>query len=428
MRKATIKNSLRWLGEHSWQLLIAAVLVGLVLRLGFVLAFPQIGRIEGMDAFEYHRIAVNLLDGRGYSQDGTHPTIFVAPGYPIFLAGIYAVFGQDPYRAKAVQTFLGALLILIAYGFAREVLPRWGAVLVAWIVAVFPDLVVISNYLYTENLFVPLFLLSLWLTHRAWRKQSLALAGLAGLTFALATLTRGTSMLLPVLFAGLYLLLDRFRWRTVALSAVLVAVFVAGMVPWTLRNKREFGAFIPVAVGTGDVLFTGNYLPFDGEYRYEATRALIDSLTLGMPLVERDQVLRKAALTSIKAHPAATAWLTFRKFFRFWLRIYENVPSGKPRQTNWLISLPLALSYYPLLLLSLVGVWAVRIGWRQWADVLLTLLYFGGIHAVLLPIPRYRMPIIPLMAMLAVAAVWYWLADGRRDVEVRKAEAEEVTA
>ncbi|NOZ56781.1 MAG: hypothetical protein GXO73_08360, partial [Calditrichaeota bacterium] len=176
------------------------------------------------------------------------------------------------------------------------------------------------------------------------------------------------------------------------------------------------------------VLFTGNYLPFDGEYRYEATRALIDSLTFGMPLVERDQVLRKAALTSIKAHPAATAWLTFRKFFRFWLRIYENVPSGKPRQTNWLISLPLALSYYPLLLLSLVGVWAVHLAWRQWADVLLTLLYFGGIHAVLLPIPRYRMPIIPLMAMLAVAAFWYWLADRRTDVEVPKAEAEEVTA
>lgn len=428
MRKPAIENGIQWLNGHSRQLVLAAVLVGLALRLGFVLAFPQIGRIEGMDAFEYHRIAVNLLDGRGYSQDGIHPTIFVAPGYPVFLAGVYAFFGEDPYRAKAVQTLLGALLILVAYAFAREYLPVWGAVLVAWVVAVFPDLVVISNYLYTENLFLPLFLLSLWLAVRAWRKKSVGLAALAGLSFALATLTRGTSMVMPPLLAGLYLLLDRFRPRTLLVGGVLVAVFAAAMLPWGLRNKREFGAFIPVAVGTGDVLFTGNYLPFDGEYRYEATRAVIDSLTEGMPLVQRDRVLRQAALASIKTHPGATLWLTVRKFFRFWLRIYENVPSGKPRQTNWLISLPLALSYYPLLLLSLLGVWAVRFAWRNWADVLLTLLYFGGIHALLLPIPRYRMPILPLMAVLAVAAVANWLANQPHDVSVREPEPTEVTA
>jgi len=426
MSRQKIDKGLRWLDRYNRQVLMLAVLVGVILRLGFVLGFPQIGRIEGMDAFEYHRIAVNLLEGRGYSQDGIHPTIFVAPGYPIFLAGIYSVFGHDPYRAKAVQTVLGAVLVLVAYGFAREYVPQVGALVVAWLVAVFPDLVVISNYLYTENLFVPLFLLSLWLVRRAWRRRSLGLAALAGVVFAAATLTRGTSMLVPFLLAGLYLIIDRFRWRTIALSTVLVAVFAAAMLPWGLRNKREFGVFVPVAVGTGDVLFTGNYLPFDGEYRYEATRAVIDSLTLGMPLVERDQVLRKVALASIKAHPGATLWLTVRKFFRFWLRIYENVPSGKPRTTNWLISLPLALSYYPLLLLSLAGVWTIRAAWRRWADVLLTLLYFGGVHAVLLPIPRYRMPIIPLLAVLAVAAILAWFGSRESTDELREAVVEEI--
>ena len=61
----------------------------LVVRIVFVLATPNIGSPQSMDAGTYHSIAVNLLNGNGYSEDGVNPSIFVAPLYPMFLFVVY---------------------------------------------------------------------------------------------------------------------------------------------------------------------------------------------------------------------------------------------------------------------------------------------------------------------------------------------------
>src|SRR5215475_11083901 len=69
----------------------------------------------------YSQIARNLLDHRGYSGETEEPfvpTYVRVPGYPILLAGVYAVFGRDNNRAvrlvqavaDTVTCWLAALL------------------------------------------------------------------------------------------------------------------------------------------------------------------------------------------------------------------------------------------------------------------------------------------------------------------------------
>src|SRR5262249_20597934 len=92
---------------------VVAVLVtaaGLGFRLFLALRLPN---DEPDDGRLYARIATNVLEHRSYSietEDPYSPTFIRVPGYPLFLAGVYAVFGHGNNRAvRIVQAGLDTI-------------------------------------------------------------------------------------------------------------------------------------------------------------------------------------------------------------------------------------------------------------------------------------------------------------------------------
>jgi len=140
--------------------------VALVVRLGYVAATPGYEAVN--DAHNYDVHAQSIAAGHGFARIGSGPsgeTAFRPPGYPYFLAGIYAVTGvehakpTDRYNAGRVAnalvgTAIVALVGLIAYRlFGRRV----GLVAMA-LSAVYLPLVLISGTLMSEPLFAALLL------------------------------------------------------------------------------------------------------------------------------------------------------------------------------------------------------------------------------------------------------------------------------
>ncbi len=86
------------LREH--RTLVLIVLIALAIRLVFFAAVrPWADEILQrailvLDATGYHRLAVGILESRSFDTFGA----FRTPGYPVFVAGVYSLFG--PRRGR----------------------------------------------------------------------------------------------------------------------------------------------------------------------------------------------------------------------------------------------------------------------------------------------------------------------------------------
>src|SRR5215510_2588591 len=108
---------------------VLLTLAGLGFRLFLALRLPN---DEPDDGRVYARIAINVLEHRSYSietEDPYSPTLIRVPGYPLFIAGVYALFGHDNNRAvRVVQAVLDTitcwLIALLALAWAPDSWPE----------------------------------------------------------------------------------------------------------------------------------------------------------------------------------------------------------------------------------------------------------------------------------------------------------------
>src|SRR5580700_5251233 len=103
----------------------AALVAGLVLRLWFV---DYMARVVG-DSLVYGDIAKTWLQHGMYglsadNSTGARPTLIRLPGYPLFLAACFRLFGMENYFAAAcVQIVFELLGCLLLASFVRHIAP-----------------------------------------------------------------------------------------------------------------------------------------------------------------------------------------------------------------------------------------------------------------------------------------------------------------
>ena len=196
-----------------------------------------------IDGREYHAWAVGWLAGTW-----PPPEPFERPPlYPVFLGALYAAFGAEPLAALVAQALLGAAVCALAYAIARELTDDATTALVAAaLCALSGTLVYFDAQLLSASLDVFLTALSLWLLLRAARRGGLPAWVGAGAALGLAIANRG-ALLFWVPLALLWIALARAgdgalgragRARRLAAAAALVAPVLAILAPIALHNAR----------------------------------------------------------------------------------------------------------------------------------------------------------------------------------------------
>ena len=243
------------------------LLLALVVRVGFVVAFP-----DPLEETRYRPIAVNILEGNGFSSDASaphSPSEASAPGYPLFIAAVYAVFGRSVYALTLSQAVLDLatclLVAFVSFSLAPGRLKNGSALWALTIYGIFswPTIVWVAR-VYAETLTLFFTMLTVALCALAIREGSRYWLG-AGVACGLAILTRPDSVLLLagiVLFLSIKLARERASRNASILFGFSLAVGLT-LAPWVVRNYISLHKFQPFASEYGhtrDGYFPTGYL------------------------------------------------------------------------------------------------------------------------------------------------------------------------
>jgi len=386
---------------HRW--LIALIVVAVGLRLVAALAYAPHD-----DANTYWMMATSLMS-TGHMTDGMGNVAYYSAGYSLFLVPFFWLFGATPLVAHLVNVALGGTCVWLTYLVGRHVLPnrRW-ALAAAAIWAVYPVSILYSAYFAKENLMIPLFVLQLLLIFQYPASKRPLLSGfILGVVYGFELIT-GAAILATGLLIGLAILgyrlwpishlVGRLRPALIAISGCLIAVG-----PWLAYTTHELGT--PVLTTNGGFnLYLGNNPKATGR------QIGIEDTPIGpewhdlkdrLGEVKAMSHLGDLAKDYIKANPAHAADLSIKKLAYLW---WPPVQSGKGAESPLEMAMRLVwLTFYALIIpLALVPLLKPKSLSRETIVSFGTVVLYCAPYMLTYVVYRYRLPAMPIMAVLAV--------------------------
>lgn len=323
------------------------------------------------------------------------------PGYSAFLAPFLAFCSVETgvSLARLAQLLLSAALAPLTWRLGlRAKLSEREALVAGAFIALSPMMTYFAARVMAETLFTALVaaLLLVWL--RAWETGRPRDAALAGLLGGLATLTRGVMLPFGGMLALFALLLRRQQPAWLRLLLVCGGVWAAVVAPWSLRNYARFDRFIAVSAQGGWNLYEGLTLDL-AEIARRPYEMSAEAEAQGIKgLFETHEYFGRKAKAWIKEHKAEFARMCVVKAGRFW-RPWPYPPHSA--SVRWGVGLFSAA----LFALGLLGLFSGAARPAGAAFLLAWAFHLTLLHAVFASSLRYRMPVEPVAAVFAGAAL-----------------------
>jgi len=358
------------------------------------------------DPYHYGEIA------RGFVQHGfTTLTRRAASLYPELIALVYGLGGND-FAVVLLQCILHAGTCLLAFSLGRRLYNARTGLLAGLFCALHPMLLRYVPDLHMETLLTFVCMLTVWSAVRFHDQPTVANGALLGVIGMAAILTKGVILPFVVLF-GIISFLSALRTGSTKGVAAVVVMFLTMallLAPWTYRNYHVTGGrFVLITPGASDSFLRGYiftrwefatlqkppYTDAENESNAWFRKIARDSGTEW----EADEVVDEAnnarvAKQMIVTRPLDTARKVVVGLFTFW---YEMTTLK-----NSLIPASLAIVAWAL---AFVG-WrrAHREGRPSWL-IWLPIVVMNVFVAILIPLGRYSVPILPCLMILAAFGV-----------------------
>jgi 4-amino-4-deoxy-L-arabinose transferase-like glycosyltransferase len=421
--------------------LIALILRSLLLIVA--VQYPQ--RTISNDTHSYVQPAESLLASHGYS----FPGVLRTPLYPMFLALIFAFFGENLPIIVLAQVIVSALTVVLTYQAGILLLPRRVALIGAFLLALSLESIIAPFFILTDTLFAFLFLGATYAFLRYWSVKRISWLISSAILMGLSILCRPIAIYFPVVIVILLAMVHWKHWVGLfSKSLVYLVVVSAVMAAWFARSQVVDGAPILSTISNYNLLFYndasldtslhgGNVNQYRDSYSLLVKQALDEK---GLPRTEAnlDREYKTLAVKKILANPVQFAIVQVRDDLQNLLPGWANTlqilaPTGQVgiQGTDVLRHAGLA------------GVFQTYFGGRLWLlililpfIVLLGIVYlsdFAGmiflvrtkgwftLAALILPIAylllipgapsnsRFRIPAMPMICLLAGIGIdWIW--------------------
>lgn len=220
----------------------------------------------------YALFADTIADGHGYIRPTGEKTAYYPVGYPATIAGLKKagdIFGWDRsiFSIKMMNGMFGALTVLLVYLLASRIFDRRTGLAAAALLAVFPSQIYYTGTVLSEPLFTLMWIGALTvLLWKPWSRDGMPWYQLlgAGLLLSYATMTRGITLMFPLVLLGVWLVNLRSKKRALVQTLIVCAGIAVLIVPWSIRNTLAFGQITGPSTNVGNDLCIGNYLGAEG--------------------------------------------------------------------------------------------------------------------------------------------------------------------
>lgn len=401
------------------------VVAALAIRLAFVAATP--GYVLTGDASDYDGHGRSIASGGGFSDTLAYgrPTAFRPPGYPYVLGAVYRLPGVDRGNersridaARIAQAFIGTLVVALIGVLAAQLAGRRVGLVALGLAAVYVPLITVGGSVMSEPLFAVFMLGALVAVLRQRRsahryRWAVAVGVLAGLSI----LTRANALvlLLPLALAA-WNVRPRLSRAALGPPAVLCAVALLTVAPWTVRNALKFDMVVPVSTQLGSAL-AGTYNDAArADTRNPASwrslkrvrdYARFTSQIRRVPEPVLEQQLRTASLAYAREHPGYVVKVAYWNT----LRTFDVAGFHRSRATAAVIRIGRGWSdagvycFWIFAALAVAGsftAFARRTPAFVWA---VPVLMFLSVVFLVVETPRYRTAIDPFVVILAAMAL-----------------------
>jgi 4-amino-4-deoxy-L-arabinose transferase-like glycosyltransferase len=389
------------------------------------------------DAAQYFSVASNLYHYGVYSSkipqssNVAPETDFLRPpGYPFFLYPILAsanTVGEFIQRVTLAQALISSLMVLLVFGTCRLFWPTKYAFVPAFLSTISPHLIAIDQYLLTETLFTFSMVLAMYLTILAFKKKNIFLFFLAGLVLGYMVLIKPVAMILGPFLIPAFVLLNRFKIITKNIFIKGISLFVTGYLlvysPYVLiRTQHSNDGSI-----SGQTVWDKVVIGFDiGLKNFIANKADPVRITESQKMYNDKKYAVNKMVESFKESPLKyLSWYLYGKqiFLWKWDSIYIGDVYQYPMiKKGFDQSLTLAAVHrvmftlhWPLYILFFVGILILcrRNLYGNFKErdhyfltiPLLIMVYYMAIFTILVPLPRYGIPLRPFSYLIAVYAL-----------------------
>lgn len=420
LTRTKVANAMAFLqGERALKYVVASLLLlASVLRVAVAIVLPP--GYFFPDASEYVSLADNLIQTHTYGHGPGVPDALIPPGYPLFLASAYLLFGRSILAVRLSQAVLDTFTCLLVFFIAKKIYDRKVAIVSLLALVLYPVTIAWSAFHLTETLYTFLAAVFFLCLVKSLDSPTPLNIFLSGITFTLMLLTRELLVIFPFLIL-LGLFWAGFKFKR---AAKYILIFSLGcavlLVPWMARNYLSLHRLVFLTERTESLrhqsLGSAHALPSSQASLQGQEQRRVEELISGVRPFNDTSQIDVWNMDFMVQHPLLYLKMTCVRFQTFWLH-----PNGLNHLPNWPLKAAYVLGHLIFLALGSFGMFlAIREGRELTYPLILVFPYVTVvILALRRPQPRYPLPFVPYLFMFAVSGLFNVLSYlGQRQPQV----------